>query len=169
MRTFRREGISCIKVYNFLCDSYKMVGEYQLRIEICIILFVRGFEMTVKLRQLFISGLLCIFAFLIIHFVGVIHSNILLGIGLEQNERGQYYIAEADVSSEGYKQNLREGDILLRVNGKPIDKVDEAVRYGSLTQVQSVDLLRNSKGVLHLLCIMILRINPPYIIRLPSL
>ncbi|WP_339169877.1 ATP-binding protein [Paenibacillus sp. FSL H7-0943] len=102
--------------------------------------------MTVKLRQLFISGLLCIFVFLIIHFVWVIHSNILLGVGLEQNEEGQYYIAEADVSSEGYKQNLREGDILLRVNGKPIDKVDEAVRYGSLTQVQSVDLLRNSKG-----------------------
>lgn len=102
--------------------------------------------MTVKLRQLFISGLLCIFVFLIIHFVWVIHSNILLGVGLEQNEEGQYYIAEADVSSEGYKQNLREGDILLRVNGKPIDKVDEAVRYGSLTQVQSVGLLRNSKG-----------------------
>lgn len=101
--------------------------------------------MRVKLRYFFISGLLCIFAFLIIHFVGVIHSNILLEVGLQQNEQGQYYIAEVDVSSEGYKQNLREGDILVAVNGTPIEKVDGPLRYGNLTQVQSIDLLRISK------------------------
>lgn len=101
--------------------------------------------MRVKLRYFFISGLLCVFAFLIIHFVGIIYSNILLEVGLEQNEQGQYYIAEVDVSSEGYKQNLREGDILVAVNGTPIEKVDGPVRYGNLTQVQSIDLLRISK------------------------
>lgn len=64
--------------------------------------------------------------------MGIIHSNILLEVGLEQNEQGQYYIAEVDASSEGYKQNLREGDILVAVNGTPIEKVDEPVRYGKL-------------------------------------
>jgi two-component system, NarL family, sensor histidine kinase ComP len=101
--------------------------------------------MSAKLRHFIIAGLISMMAFLLVHFVQVIHANILLGIGLEQNEQGQYFISEVSTSSEGYKQNLREGDILVRVNGTPIDKVDDAVRYGSLTQVQSVDLLRTSK------------------------
>ncbi|OMD38441.1 ATP-binding protein [Paenibacillus odorifer] len=101
--------------------------------------------MRVKLRYFYISGSLCIFAFLIIHFVGIIHSNLLLGVDLAQNEQGQYLIAEIDASSEGYKQNLREGDIIVAVNGTPIEKVDGPVRYGNLTQVHSIDLLRISR------------------------
>lgn len=101
--------------------------------------------MSVKLRHLFISGLLCILTFLFIHFVQVIHSNVLLGVGLEQNAEGQYVVAEIDTSGEGYRQHLRSGDILVRINDVEANLVEEAVRFENLTQVQSVDLIRFSQ------------------------
>lgn len=100
--------------------------------------------MSAKIRNYIIAGLICLFSFLLIHSVQVIYSNVLLGVGIEKNTEGQYVISEISASEEGYKQNLRLGDIIVQVNGVDVELADKVVRYNVLAQVQSVDIIRTS-------------------------
>ncbi|KAA1188685.1 ATP-binding protein [Paenibacillus sp. B2(2019)] len=100
--------------------------------------------MSAKIRNYIIAGLICLFSFLLIHSVQVIYSNVLLGVGIEKNTEGQYVISEISAAEEGYKQNLRLGDIIVQVNGVDVELADKVVRYNVLAQVQSVDIIRTS-------------------------